>query len=133
MWPEEVERVAIFLRASGAEGTLEELPEDVARAPEMRLAVTAFECGGNVVVTLLPDGHIPDEAKVSRAAQCEVRRTVDAPAFPYQGARVLLDLAVLNASTAWLQIGSGRHVLGLAPTELTRLTEAQATDVVAES
>jgi hypothetical protein len=133
MWPEQVERIAIFLRASGAEGTLEELPEDDERPPGLRLVVTAYECEGKIVVTLLPDSRIPDDAKVSRAARCEVRRRVAPPAFPYQGAKVIVDFAVLSASTVWLEIGSGRHILGLAPAQLARVTEAQAADLVAES
>jgi hypothetical protein len=133
MWPEEVERIAIFLRASGAEGTLEELPDDAEHPPGLRLTVTAYECDGSVVVTLLPEGRTPDEAKVGRAARCQVRGPVNAPGFPYQGARVLVDLAVLSAPTAWLELGSGGHILGLDPAQLTRLTEAQAADLVAES
>jgi hypothetical protein len=133
MWPDEVERIAIFLRASGTEGTLEELPDDAERPPGIQLVVTSYECDGNVLVILLPDSRIPDDAKVSRAASCQVRRRVTPPAFPYQGAKVLLDLAVLSASTVWLEIGSGKHVLGLAPAQLARLTEAQTADLVAES
>jgi hypothetical protein len=133
MWPEEIERIAIFLRASGAEGTLEELPADSERPPGLRLTETAYECDGNVVVTLLAEGRTPDQTKVSRVAQCQVRHAVDVPAFPYQRARVLVDLAVLSASTVWLDLGSGRHILGLAPSQLTRLTEAQAADLVAEN
>jgi hypothetical protein len=133
MWPEEVERIAIFLRASGAEGSLEELPEDGERPPGVLLEVTAYECDGKIVVTLLSAGRIPDESKVARTAGCDVSRGVTPPAFPYQGATVLLDLAALSASTVWLGIGSGRHILGLAPSQLTRLTEAQASDLVAES
>jgi hypothetical protein len=133
MWPEEVERIAIFLRASGAEGTLEELSDDAEHPPGLRLAVTAYDCDGSVVVTLLPEARTADEGKVGLAARCRVRRTVEAPAFPYQGTRVLVDLAVLSAPTAWLELGSGRHILGLVPGQLTRLTEAQAADLVAES
>jgi hypothetical protein len=131
MWPEEVERIAIFLRASGAEGMLEELLEDGDRPPGLFLAVTAYECNG-VVVTLLPAGRTPDERKVSRAGECERLRSVAAPEFPYQGAKVLLDLAALSASTVWLELGSGRHILGLSPSQLVRLTEARTPDLVAE-
>ena len=133
MWPEEVERIAIFLRASGAEGSLEERPEEGDRPPGLLLEVHAYDCNGNVVVTLLPAGRIPDEAKVSRVARCDAGRRTSAPAFPYQGSKVFLDFAVLSADTVWLEIGSGRHILGLAPGQLARLTEAQASDLVAES
>lgn len=133
MWPEEVERIAIFLRASGAEGSLEELPEDGDRPPGILLEVTAYECDGNVVVTLIPSGRNLDEAKVARAARCDVRRRVSTPAFPYQGSKVLIDLALLSAPTVWLEISSGRHILGLAPSQVARLTEARTSDLVAES
>jgi hypothetical protein len=133
MWPAEVERIAIFLRASGAEGSLEELPEDGERPPGLLLAVSAYECNGRVLVTLLPAGRSPDESKVARAGRCASLRSLTPPEFPYQGAKVLVDLAVMSASTAWLEIGSGKHALGLAPGQLERLTEAETTDLVTES
>jgi hypothetical protein len=133
MWPEEVERIAIFLRASGAEGSLEELPADGDKPPGLLVSVAAFQCNGRTVVTLIPVGRTADELKVSRAAGCEIRGRMTAPSFPYQGASVLLDIGVLSATTAWIELGTGRHVLGLVPSQLARLTDAQASDLVAES
>jgi hypothetical protein len=133
MWPADVERIAIFLRASGAEGTLEELPKDGERPPGLMLAVSGYECNGRVLVTLLPAGRSPDEAKVARAGRCAGLRRLTPPEFPYQGGKVLVDLAVMSASTVWLEVGAGKHVLGLAPGQLARLTEAETTDLVAES
>jgi hypothetical protein len=133
MWPEAVERVAIFLRASGVEGRLEQLLEGADRPPGVLLAVAAFVCGPGRLVTLLPAGRTLDESKVARAGGCDSVRRVASPEFPFQGSKVLLDLAAMSASTLWLELGSGRHLLGLAPSQLARLSEAQTVDLVAES
>jgi prolyl-tRNA editing enzyme YbaK/EbsC (Cys-tRNA(Pro) deacylase) len=133
MWPEEVERIAIFLRASGAEGSLEELPAEGDKPPGVLVTVAAFQCDGRTVVTLIPTGRTTDERKVSRVAGCDIRGRVTTPSFPYQGASVFLDIGVLSASTAWIELGTGNHILGLAPSELARLAEAETSDLVAEN
>jgi hypothetical protein len=133
MWPEAVERVAIFLRASGVEGRLEELLDDAERPPGMLLDVSTFECSSGALVTLVPAGRSVDEDKVVKAAGCTNLRRADALGFPFQGAKVLLDRAALTAATVWVDLGSSRHLLGLAPGQLARLIGAETPDLVAEN
>ena len=45
--------------------------------------------------------------------------------FPYQGTRVLVDRSLLGLRRVWLEAGSPRHVLGLGPRQLLRLTRAE--------
>jgi prolyl-tRNA editing enzyme YbaK/EbsC (Cys-tRNA(Pro) deacylase) len=132
MWPEAVERIAIFLRASGVEGRLEELLDEAERPPGMLLDVSTFECSSGALVALVPAGRSVDEDKVARAAGCTNLRGAAAREFPFQGAKVLLDRAALTASTVWLDLGSPRHLLGLAPGQLAHLTGAETPDLVAE-
>jgi hypothetical protein len=133
MWPEAVERVAIFLRASGVEGRLEELLDDAERPPGMLLDVSTFECSSGALVTLVPAGRPVDEDKVVKAAGCTNLRRAGALGFPFQGAKVLLDRAALTAATVWVDLGSSRHLLGLAPGQLARLIGAETPDLVAEN
>jgi hypothetical protein len=132
MWPEAVERIAIFLRASGVEGRLEELLDDAERPPGVLLDVATFECSSGAIVTLVPAGRSVDEGKIASAAGCTDLRRAGAREFPFQGAKVLLDRAALTASTVWLNLGSPRHLLGLAPGQLAHLTGAETPDLVAE-
>jgi prolyl-tRNA editing enzyme YbaK/EbsC (Cys-tRNA(Pro) deacylase) len=133
MWPEAVERIAIFLRASGVEGQLEELLDDAETPPGVLLQATAFECGAGLVVGLVPAGRTLDEGKLARAAGCPTVRPTPAREFPFQGAKVFLDRTALTASTVWLEVGSPRHLLGLVPAHLVRLIGAETRDLVAES
>jgi prolyl-tRNA editing enzyme YbaK/EbsC (Cys-tRNA(Pro) deacylase) len=133
VWPEPVERVAIFLRTAGVQGQLEELLPGTEGPPGARLVTTAFECEGGVVVVLLPAGHELDREKLAAAAGCSALRPVPVPGFPFAGAAVFLHRTVLTAPNLWLEAGSPRHVLGLAPAQLTLLTGAKTADIAAES
>jgi prolyl-tRNA editing enzyme YbaK/EbsC (Cys-tRNA(Pro) deacylase) len=132
VWPEAVERVAIFLRKAGVQGQLEELLPGTEAPPGARLATTAFECDGGVVVALLPAGHELDRQKLAAAAGCSPLRPVPAPGFPFAGAAVFLHRTVLTAPNLWLEAGSPRHFLGLAPAQLTQLTGAKSADLAVE-
>ena len=55
------------------------------------------------------------------------------PSFPFQSARVFLELSVLTTATVWLEAGSPRHVLGLNPGQLVRLTRSETVDLVLEA
>lgn len=125
MWPEPVERIAAFLRESEAHGRLEELPPDVDTAPGPATRAEAFECDGRALVALVPDDRIVDRARLARRAGCTELRPVATRAFPFQGARVLVDRTLLQVRTVWLEAGSPRHVLGLGPRQLLRLTRAE--------
>lgn len=133
VWPEAVERVAIFLRASGVEGQLEEVLAGAQAPPGLRLATTALECERRLVVALIPAGRRLDRRKLARAAACSELVTARRPEFPYSGATVFLEQTALTETTLWLEAGTPRHVLGLAPAQLTRLIPAAAADLIVES
>lgn len=125
MWPEPVERIASFLRDSEAVAQLEELPEGVHSAPGPAARAEAFDCGGQTIVALFPDDREVDPARLARRAGCaELRRSHDRP-FPYQGSRVLVDRSLLPLRRIWFPAGSPRHVVGLGPRQLLRLTRAE--------
>ena len=125
MWPEPVERIASFLRGSEAHARLEELPDGSDRAPGPAARADAFECDGRTLVALVPDDREVDRARLARRAGCSELRAVEARDFPFQGARVIVDRSLLSTRTIWLEAGSPRHVLGLSPRQLLRLTRAE--------
>lgn len=125
MWPEPVERIASFLRESEAVAQLEELAEGVHRAPGPAARAEAFDCGGQTIVALFPDDGEVDRARLARRVGCaELLRSPDRT-FPYQGTRVIVDRSLLPLRRIWLPAGSPRHVLGLGPRQLLRLTRAE--------
>ena len=133
VWPEAVERVATFLRGSGVEGQLEELLAGAHAPPGLRLATTALECEQRLVVALTPAGRRLDRRKLARAAACSELVTTRRSEFPFSGATVFLEQTVVTEPTLWLEAGTSRHILGLAPAQLTRLTRAVAADLIVES
>ena len=130
MWPDPVERIAAFIRSSGAEARIEELPAGSDSLPDPALRAAGFECDGRRLVVLGPADRTVDRDKVAGAAGCGTLRPGPFPAFPFQGAQVYLDRTLLTPALVWLEAGSPRHVLGLAPSELVRLTQAQSADVL---
>lgn len=125
MWPEQVERIAEFIRKSEAQAQLEELPDGADRAPGPAARADAFNCNGQVLVALVPDDREVDRARLARRAGCPELRPAASRSFPFQGARVLVDRSLLSVRTVWLEAGSPRHVLGLGPRQLLRLTRAE--------
>jgi prolyl-tRNA editing enzyme YbaK/EbsC (Cys-tRNA(Pro) deacylase) len=125
MWPEPVERIASFLRDAQAVGRIEELAPGVDTPPGPAAAISAFACGGRTVVVLAPAERELDRARLARRAGCVELRPLAPPPFPFRGALVLVDRALLAARAVWLEAGSPRHVLALAPTQLLRLTGAE--------
>jgi prolyl-tRNA editing enzyme YbaK/EbsC (Cys-tRNA(Pro) deacylase) len=132
-WPEPVERIAAFLRASGAEGRIEELPAGVDEPPGPALRAAGFECDGRTLVVLLPAERSVDSDKVARVAGCRALHSTPSPPFPFQSARVFVDRSVLTTAAVWLEAGSPRHVLGLSPNQLLRLTRSESADLVLEA
>jgi prolyl-tRNA editing enzyme YbaK/EbsC (Cys-tRNA(Pro) deacylase) len=154
-WPEPVERVATFLRESGAEARLEEFDTetptaaDAARAAGCELAQIVksivFDCGDRFVLALTPGDRRADGKKVAAAAGC-ARARVASPTqvveatgfspgavapFPLRGVeRVLIDQTLLAHDRVWIGAGSERHLASLAPAELVRLTRAQPIDAL---
>ena len=125
MWPEAVERIASFLREANAQGQIEELPPDVDTPPGQGVQAATFECDGRTLVALVPDDGVVDRRRLARRGGCTDLRPTATRAFPFQGARVLVDRSLLLLPTVWLEAGSPRHVLGLPPGQLLRLTRAE--------
>jgi prolyl-tRNA editing enzyme YbaK/EbsC (Cys-tRNA(Pro) deacylase) len=153
-WPEAVERVAAFAREAGAELRLEELPAGTPTAREAARALgcelgaigksIVFDCDGSFVVAVVPGDRRGDPDKVARIVGAEratvaaADRVLDATGFPpgavapfpLAGAeRVLVDRRLLARRIVWVGAGSDRHMAGLPPVELVRLTRAESVDV----
>jgi Cys-tRNA(Pro) deacylase len=154
-WPEEVERVAVFLRESGAESRLEEFAggtptaEDAAKAVGCELSQIVkslvFDCDGRSILVLVPGDRRADRGKIAEAAGCSKARIAGADQvraatgyepgavapFPLrQATAVFLDRSLLGHPLVWIGAGSARHMAALAPTELMRLSKAEPMDAV---
>jgi prolyl-tRNA editing enzyme YbaK/EbsC (Cys-tRNA(Pro) deacylase) len=125
MWPEPVERIAAFLRESEALGRIEELPAGVDTPPGPGARAVGFDCDRHKLVVLVPDDREVDRERLARRAGCTELAPSSPGGFPFQGARVLVDRSLLCMRTLWLDAGSPRHVLGVAPSQLLRLTRAE--------
>lgn len=157
-WPEPVERVSSFLRDAGAEARIEEFPEGTKTAADAAAAVgcgidqivksLVVVCDDRAVVALVPGDRRGDPGKIAAAVGAEraaiasadvVERTTGfAPGavtpFPLPAeVVVLMDRLLLRHATVWAGAGSPRHVVGLAPAELQRLSRARLVDAVQES
>jgi Cys-tRNA(Pro) deacylase len=158
VWPEPVERVASFLREVGAEARLEELQAETPTAEGAADAIgctlaqivksLVLMCDGVPVVALVPGDRKADTGKVARllgarrasvASATEVEEATGfrpggvAP-FPLERvSAVLVDRSLLRHRTVWAGAGSDRHVVGLSPSELVRLTRGRVEDLVLES
>jgi len=158
VWPEPVERVASFLRATGAEARIEELPTSTPTAQTAADAVgctlgqivksLVLVCDGTAVVALVPGDRKADTGKVARLVEAR-RATVAKPdevvaatgfrpgavsPFPLERVTVVLvERTLLRHRTVWAGAGSETHLVTLAPTELVRLTRGRVEDLVLES
>lgn len=156
-WPEPVERVAVFLRAAGAESRLEELSSDTASAQSAAEAIgcaldqivktLVFVCGTRPVLALLPGDRRADPTKVGLAvgsAEARVARPPEvmavtgfapgavAPFPPPAGVPVLVERTILSSVIVWVGAGSERHLAMVSPLELVRLTSGSTVDIVQE-
>jgi len=132
MWPEPIERIAALLRTTGVQGKLEELPAGVDVPPGPAFRAVGFECDGRGLVALVPADRDVDRDKLAAAARCTSLRPGPCPEFPFEPARVFLDRSALTGGMVWLEAGSPRHVLGLAPSQLLRVTRSQTADLLLE-
>lgn len=154
-WPPDVERVAAYLRAAGAEARIEEHAQPTPTAEEAADAVgctlgqivrsLVLLCDAVPVVVLVPGDRRVDTGKVAgiigarRAAVASVEQVTVltgwqpgavAP-FPLAGVReVLVERTLLRHRMVWAGGGSTSHLVALAPTELIRLTQGRSEDVV---
>jgi Cys-tRNA(Pro) deacylase len=157
-WPEAVERVAAFLRQGGVEGRVEEFAggtptaEDAARAVGCQLGQIVkslvFDCDGSPIVVMVPGDRRADSAKIARAAGCrkakiagpdQVRETTGfepgavAP-FPLPDiSKIFVDRQLLVHDRVWIGAGSPSHMATLSPSDLVRLSKAEAMDAVTEA
>jgi prolyl-tRNA editing enzyme YbaK/EbsC (Cys-tRNA(Pro) deacylase) len=155
-WPEPVQRVTAYLRDAGAEVRVEEFPDGTPTAQAAARAVgcelaqivksLVFDCDGHPVVVMVPGDRRADSEKVARAAGSRLARIAgveeveDATGFE-PGAvapfplpkvdRLYIDRTLLGHRQVWIGAGSDRHMAGLSPTELVRLSRARPMDVVA--
>lgn len=157
-WPREVERVAAFLRETGAEARLEELTVPTPTAQEAADAVgctlgqvvksLVLLCDAAPVVALVPGDRRADTGKIARllhARRVAVATPDEAVAatgfrpgavapFPLERVSVVLvERTLLRHRAVWAGGGSDRHLVALSPAELVRLTRGRVEDCVLES
>jgi hypothetical protein len=134
VWPDSVERIAAFLRASMAEGRLEQVLPGSEPPPGLAMTVRTFECDDRTVVGLIPSARRLDRQKLAAAAGCAALRPAASPStFPFHGAFVFLDQSALGAQAVWLELDPPRYFLGLAPGQFMRLTRSKTADLVTEN
>jgi prolyl-tRNA editing enzyme YbaK/EbsC (Cys-tRNA(Pro) deacylase) len=157
-WPEPVERVARVLRERGVHARIEEFTDGT---PTARAAARAagceleqivksivFVCDGRPVLALLPGDRRADPNKVAAAVAAGYARVasadevVSATGFdpggvaPFPAPRVgvvLLERLLLQHELVWAGAGTERHMVGLSPGELARVTQAVAVDLAEEA
>ena len=153
-WPEPVARVAEVLKRAGVDARVEEFPEGTPTAGAAAKAVGSsraqivkslvFVCDGRPTLALVPGDRRADENKVAAAAGArharvarpdEVRAATGfepggvAP-FPAPGvAQVLISGELLVHDRVWIGAGSEHHMVGLSPADLSRLSQARASDL----
>jgi prolyl-tRNA editing enzyme YbaK/EbsC (Cys-tRNA(Pro) deacylase) len=155
-WPEPVERVSSFLRESGGEARIQEFPEGTptaqaaAEAAGCELAQIVkslvFICDEKAVVALVPGDRRCDPEKVAAAVDASAARVAKPPEveeatgfgpggvapFPLPKVQaVLMERSFFRYGIVWAGAGSSQHMMGISPTELSRLSRAQPMDVVA--
>ena len=153
-WPEPVARVAEVLERAEVDARVEEFPEGTPTAGAAATAVGSsraqivkslvFICDGRPTLALVPGDRRADETKVATAAGARAARVARpdevvaatgfepggvAP-FPAPGiSQVLMSQELLVHDRVWIGAGSERHMAGLAPYELERLTQARTADL----
>jgi Cys-tRNA(Pro) deacylase len=156
-WPEPVERVAVFLRAAGAEARLEEFTagtptaqaaaEAIGCALDQIVKALVLVCGTRPVIALVPGDRRADLAKVAVAAGSNHARVarpsevLAATGFPPGGVApfplpagvpILIERTILSSPVVWVGAGSDCHMAMLSPVELVRLTRGDSVDIVLE-
>jgi prolyl-tRNA editing enzyme YbaK/EbsC (Cys-tRNA(Pro) deacylase) len=153
-WPEPVERVARVLRESAVDSRLEEFPAGTPTAAEAAKAVgcelpqivksLVFVCDDRPLLALVPGHRRADAGKISAAVGARSARVATpdevvaatgfepgavAP-FPAPGvSRVLMDRSFLLHDIVWIGAGTSRHMAGLAPLDLARVSKAEIGDI----
>jgi prolyl-tRNA editing enzyme YbaK/EbsC (Cys-tRNA(Pro) deacylase) len=153
-WPEPVARVAEVLQRAGIDARVEEFPEGTPTAGAAARAVGSsraqivkslvFICDGRPTLALVPGDRRADENKVAAAAgarHARVARPDEVVAstgfepggvapFPAPGiSQVLMAGELLAHDRVWIGAGSERHMAGLSPVDLARLTQARTAEL----
>jgi Cys-tRNA(Pro) deacylase len=149
-----VERVAAVLRDAGIDARVEEFREGTPTARAAAEAVGAelnqivksllFICDGRPTLALIPGNRRADETKVAAVAGAKAARVakpaevVAATGFEPGGVapfpapavtQVLIAPELLGHEQVWIGAGSERHMAGISPVDLVRLTDARAGDL----
>ncbi|HEX6952319.1 MAG TPA: YbaK/EbsC family protein [Gaiellaceae bacterium] len=153
-WPEPVARVAEIIKRAGIDARVEEFPEGTPTAGAAAKAVGAsraqivkslvFVCDGRPTLALVPGDRRADETKVATAAGTRAARVARpeeviaatgfepggvAP-FPAPGiSQVLMAGELLAHERVWVGAGSERHMAGISPLDLVRLTNARTAEL----
>jgi Cys-tRNA(Pro) deacylase len=153
-WPESVERVAAVLRDAGIDARVEEFREGTPTARDAAKAVGAslgqivksllFICDGRPTLALVPGDRRADEMKVAAVAGAKAAR-VAKPAevvavtgfepggvapFPAPAvSQVVMAPELLRHEQVWIGAGSERHMAGISPVDLVRLTDARTGEI----
>jgi prolyl-tRNA editing enzyme YbaK/EbsC (Cys-tRNA(Pro) deacylase) len=153
-WPEPVERVAAVLRGRAVDARVEEFTEGTPTAADAARAVgcdkaqivksLVFVCDGRPLLALVPGDRRADAAKIAAAAGAGYARVASAEEvvaatgfepgavapFPAPNvSRVLLERELLRHELVWIGAGSTRHLAGLSPFDLARLTHADIAEL----
>ncbi|HEV2593058.1 MAG TPA: YbaK/EbsC family protein [Gaiellaceae bacterium] len=153
-WPEAVERVAAVLRGAGVDARIEEFPEGTQSARDAAAAIgcelaqivktLVVVADGAFLLVLIPGDQRLDEQAVAAAVPArEVRVATSSEVvqatgfdpggvapFPQQNTSgALIESSLFHHPVVWIGAGSGRHVAGLAPSELARLAGARSVDL----
>ena len=123
----------MFLRSAGVEGRLEESLPGAGPPSGQMLRVDGFDAEGATVVALIPADRAVDRQKLAAATKSSEVKPTPPTVFPFQGVRVFMDQSVLSFESIWLEAGSPRHLLGLSPAQLARITNAETADLVTEA
>jgi Cys-tRNA(Pro)/Cys-tRNA(Cys) deacylase len=153
-WPEPVARVADVLRRAGVDARVEEFAEGTPTAGAAAKAVgcaraqivksLVFVSDGRPILALVPGDRRADETRIAAAAGARYARVARpdevlaatgfepggvAP-FPAPGiSQVLMSAELLAHDLVWIGAGSERHMAGISPLDLARLTQARTADL----
>jgi prolyl-tRNA editing enzyme YbaK/EbsC (Cys-tRNA(Pro) deacylase) len=155
--PDSVARVARFLSEARAEARIQEFrggtptAEDAAKAVGCELdqivKSLVFLCDERPVLVMVPGSRRADSRKIAAAAKASSGKIApaatvkEATGYPVGGVApfalrrietVFIDRALLAWKLVWTGAGSDRHMAGIAPAELVRLTKARSIDACAE-
>jgi Cys-tRNA(Pro) deacylase len=143
------------LRASGVDGRLEEFEQGTSTAAAAAKAVgcdvsqivktLVLVCDGLPVLALVPGDRRADADKVAAAADARYARVASvaevlaATGFEPGGvapfpvprvARVFIDRELMLHEIVWAGAGTERHVVGVAPGDLQKLSRAETAELV---